>query len=116
MMGGEKTGKIVLDTRIYSKASIFRTCYKFTDRAYIFLAYYKNEPKSIIVSINVKNRHKEIKKIVQEFKNELLDQNIREKLENEFGPIRNLIVAQAFSEGNLLNSGLIDSSKINEIK
>ena len=39
---------------------------------------------------------------IGEFFNELLDQQIRFSLDAEFAPLRTLIVAQAFSEGNLL--------------
>jgi His-Xaa-Ser system protein HxsD len=35
---------------------------------------------------------------------ELVDQALRVQLEEEFGAVRTLIVAQAFSEGNLLDS------------
>jgi hypothetical protein len=41
--------------------------------------------------------------LVGEFCNELTDQQLRVVLEKEFGELRTLIVAQAFSEGNLLD-------------
>lgn len=34
---------------------------------------------------------------------ELVDQALRDELETQFGELRNLVVAQAFSEGNLLD-------------
>jgi His-Xaa-Ser system protein HxsD len=43
--------------------------------------------------------------VLTAFTNELGDQQLRNLLENEFGQLRTLIVAQAFSEGNLLNPG-----------
>jgi His-Xaa-Ser system protein HxsD len=95
--------EITVDATIYSKASIFRACYKFTDRAYIFLSRTENKPNYILVSITMKQPQDDPEKMIQEINNELIDQNIREILELEFGPIRNLIVAQAFSEGNLLD-------------
>jgi His-Xaa-Ser system protein HxsD len=83
--------EITVDATIYSKASIFRACYKFTDRAYIFLSRTENKPNYILVSITMKQPQDDPEKMIQEI------------LELEFGPIRNLIVAQAFSEGNLLD-------------
>ena len=40
---------------------------------------------------------------------DLCDQALREDLEREFGAVRTLIVAQAFSEGNLLDPGRDDA-------
>jgi His-Xaa-Ser system protein HxsD len=92
-----------VDTTIYSKSCIFRTCYKFTDNVYIFLSRSPDDADSIIVSITPKSSIEDLNRIILEFQNELIDQNTREILENEFGPLRDLIVAQAFSEGNLLS-------------
>ena len=41
--------------------------------------------------------------IALEFRNELIDQQLRCTLEQQFKDVRTLIVAQAFSEGNLLD-------------
>jgi hypothetical protein len=38
-----------------------------------------------------------------EFRNELLDQQLRCRLEEQFKDVRTLIVAQAFSEANLVD-------------
>lgn len=92
----------IVDTNVYSKSSLFRACYKFTDRAYIFLACSNDYPHSIVVSIKPKKSSNDPNLLIQELCNELIDQGVRETLEEELGPIRNLIVAQAFSEGNLL--------------
>ena len=43
------------------------------------------------------------RQLTGDFLNELLDQALRERLEAEFGPVRELIVAQAFSEANMLD-------------
>jgi len=43
-----------------------------------------------------------------DFSNELIDQRLRERLEQQFGDVRTLIVAQAFAEGNLLDAASAD--------
>jgi len=96
------------DSAIYSKASVFRACYKFTDRAYLFLSRPDDDSNTIVITIKAKKSGDDPNILIQEFCNELIDQGVRESLEKEFGVIRNLIVAQAFSEGNLL----IESSEI----
>jgi len=97
------TDSFKVDTSIYSKSCIFRTCYKFTDKAYIFLSRTPDDPQSITVSFTLKSSIEDLNRIILEFQNELIDQSTREILEDEFGPLRDLIVAQAFSEGNLLS-------------
>lgn len=91
-----------VDTDVYSKSCIFRACYKFTEFAYIFLSRATDAPGEIIIEFTAKAGGRTLKEIVGEFSNELIDQSIREILEERFGPLRNLIVAQAFAEGNLL--------------
>ena len=46
--------------------------------------------------------------LLGEFANELVDQQLRVRLETQFADMRTLIVAQAFSEGNLLDSTQIE--------
>jgi His-Xaa-Ser system protein HxsD len=91
-----------VDTSIYTKSCIFRACYKFTEFAYIFLSRAADAPSEIIVQFTEKAGGGALREIVGEFSNELIDQSLRESLDERFGPIRNLIVAQAFAEGNLL--------------
>jgi His-Xaa-Ser system protein HxsD len=112
MPGQNEQAIFKVDTTIYSKACLFRACYKFTDRAYVFLSRPDDDPNSIVVSITSKQIGCDPRQIIREFSNELIDQGTREILEEEFGPIRNLIVAQAFSEGNLLER--ISPAKIDD--
>jgi His-Xaa-Ser system protein HxsD len=93
---------LLVDTSIYSTPSLFRACYKFTDLAYIFLSHPPDSPHLIAISFTAKHSGDDLQRVVQEFGNELIDQNTREFLERQFGPIRDLIVAHAFAEGNLL--------------
>ena len=102
MLSRNEEAHFKADTAVYSKSSVFRACYKFTDRAYVFLSRTDDDSNSIVISIKAKNADDDPQELVKEFCNELIDQGVREILEKEFGPIRNLIVAQAFSEGNLL--------------
>jgi His-Xaa-Ser system protein HxsD len=103
-----------VDTHIYSKTSIFRACYKFTDRAYIFLSRSTEAPDYITVSFAPKSEGEDLHRIVGEFSNELIDQVLREALDERFGPIKNLIVAQAFAEGNLLEDIKEGQEKVGE--
>src|ERR1051326_3341300 len=85
----------------YSKAALFRACYVFTDRCYLFLS--PRTGNKLSVFIKPKTGFIDLKAIVGDFCNELIDQQIRQDLIKETGEIRNMIVAQAFAEGDLLD-------------
>ena len=93
---------VEVSTTIYDMDTVFRAAYKFTDRAYAFLAN-SEEEGTLVVTLMAKNGKVDLGPVVGEFLNELVDQKIRAQLQAEAGSIRDLIVAQAFSEGNLLD-------------
>ena len=93
-----------LDTRIYSVDSILRAAYKLTDRCYLLLTSTSDSNNHCTVFIGLRTGNGIVDPLIGEFANELIDQQIRERLEKQFGDVRTLIVAQAFSEGNLLES------------
>lgn len=92
-----------VDLSIYSLEAVFRAAYKFTDRCYVFLSRDPGQPGTILAVLAPKNQTADLETVMGDFSNELLDQRLRESLETQFGQVRTLIVAQAFSEGNLLD-------------
>lgn len=100
-----ENGQLILkvDSTVYSKPCLFRTCYKFTDRCYVFLSRDEDDQKTIITVLSPKAESVDLNQLSGEFFNELLDQQVRDSLSKETGELRNLIVAQAFAEGNLLD-------------
>lgn len=96
---GDGFVRLAIDTALYPETSIFRTCYLFTDRAYLYLRAGKKS--EIIVEFRAKkNTDIPMRAIVGEFGNELLNQRIRLDLAAETRQIRELIVTQAFSEAD----------------
>jgi len=93
-----------IDTSVYSLSSIFRASYIFTDRCYIFLGRSEETKEVVLVSLSGKDETVNLEKLGGAFFNELVDQNVRESLSRESGDLRTLIVAQAFAEGNLLDT------------
>lgn len=100
---GDSTAVLQVDMTLYELDAILRACYKYTDRCYLFLT---REPASeSVVNIFFMSKHQsDLPTVMGEFCNELVDQSLRLALSQEFGPIRELIVAQAFAEGNLLDT------------
>jgi His-Xaa-Ser system protein HxsD len=91
-----------VDNAIFSLDAVLRAAYKFTDRCHVFLKSSASE-NSWLVMLRPKSGAP-CGDLGGEFANELIDQRLRERLEQQFGNLRTLIVAQAFSEGNLLDS------------
>ena len=90
-----------IDLSIYPLEALFRVCYSFTDRCYIFL---EEESASIIkVHFARKTEGCDLSVVAGEFSNELINQKIRLDVAYETKSIRELIVAQAFAEADLLN-------------
>lgn len=99
---------IRLDPRVYSKDAILRACYWYTNVAYIHVP----ESSDGKLAVHVKLKHRvatlqnpppiSIEELVGEFCNSLLDFELRRQVEAETAPLRQLIIAKAFSESGVL--------------
>lgn len=86
-----------LSTKIYPLSALFRTCYWFTDRCYIYFSPGPTE-EVVLLQIRPKNSGEDPAAIAGEFLNGLLDHTLRLQLAAETAEIRGLIYAQAFAE------------------
>ena len=91
----------LVDPAIYPTDAAVAAGYKFTDRAYVWLES-AADGAGYYVFLRSKSHQDDLLALSGAFINELLDQSLRLRLERQFGPLRTLIVAQAFSEGDLL--------------
>lgn len=93
---------------IYPLETLFRVCYLFTDRCFLFLS--PNEDRSA-VKVQFAKRIPDcgLRAVVGEFGNELVNQRVRMDIANETRSIRELIVAQAFAEADLLDRSIPNS-------
>ncbi|NLA25331.1 MAG: His-Xaa-Ser system protein HxsD [Bacteroidales bacterium] len=86
---------ITVDLSIYKQEVITATVYKFTDKCFISQS---KEGEEIQVTFAAKSEQPiNFELLEKEFKNELIDQQIRHDIEQKFGYIRNLIVEKAFA-------------------
>ena len=90
--------QLVIDRSLYTDAVIFRTCYLFTDRCYLFLSL--TAPGEISVAFRAKQAQPDLHAVAGEFGNELINQKVRAELAEETKLIRELIVTQAFAEAD----------------
>lgn len=94
-----KVTSIILEKELYSKSTILKSCYKFTDVAYITvktdiingISYYKIyfQEKNSLENIELKGN----------FMNELLDQELRTIILSETGKVRDTIITRALLSG-----------------
>src|SRR3954471_3059203 len=95
----EKTSPDVLryrvSTGLYSKEAVFRACYLFTDRCFLFLE--QGDEESIFVEFRKRSPTADLNEILGSFANELINQKVRADIARETQTIRELIVRQAFS-------------------
>jgi His-Xaa-Ser system protein HxsD len=111
---------IQVNLDVYSLEVVFRVCYLFTDRCYLFITeevsmgkdagvisveeYSTSAPaNTIIVHFARKTPDCDLSIIAGEFSNELINQRVRLAIADETRMIRELIVTQAFTEADLLD-------------
>ena len=90
-----------LSTSIYSLAAIKKSAYKFADRASVIINPASESEVSVVFNFSGKCAGDDPEHVISDFCNELLDQDLREQIAKETGPLRNLILAHAFSQTSL---------------
>ena len=94
---GDDALTLRVDREVYSDEAIFRTCYLFTDRCYLWLD--RDGPDHLVVRFR-KRTDADLTHIVGEFGNELINQRLRIALARETHDIRKLIVTRAFADAD----------------
>ncbi len=104
---------VCVDTAAYSLEALFRVCYVFTDRCYLFL---RPEGSSSVIRVMFtrKSPDCDLPTLAGEFSNELINQKVRLQVASETRAIRELIVAQAFAEADLLDRSLSESDYVED--
>jgi His-Xaa-Ser system protein HxsD len=95
----EDERQLTVDTQLYSHEALFRACYAFTDRCYLFLR--ENGPSKVTVIFRKRQSPRTLDALVEDFANELISQKVRVQIAAETKSVREMIVAQAFREGDL---------------
>jgi His-Xaa-Ser system protein HxsD len=93
---------LLVDVSIYPIEVALAAGYKFTDRAFVWLESSPESPSRYYIFLRPRIGSDDLRALSGAFTNELLDQALRQRLEQQFRGLRTLMAAQAFSEGNLL--------------
>lgn len=91
-----------LSPEIYSVDAVLRTCYWLTDRCYVHLAK-TPDGQTLATLIAKSGAEQDTNAAAWEFLNELLDNQLRVSLQRETASIREMIVAQAFSDVDVID-------------
>jgi His-Xaa-Ser system protein HxsD len=91
--------RLELDASVYTLEAVQNAAYRFIDRLAVLISL---APNVVVCDIElVPGAAHTIEHILNDFKRELLDQNLRKQIKDETQAARNLILSWAFS-----NSGL----------
>ena len=90
-----------IDLAVYSLEIVLRTCHAFTARCYVLARYGDNG--AVTIDLAPRDKGDSLHELAGEFSNALLDYHLRALIANETHVIRELLVAQAFCEADLLD-------------
>lgn len=94
---------LVFDPAVYALMAVEKAAYRFSDR---FTCQIEITQAGLQVTLKPKRSamSEEAHQVaLDDFQTEVLDQNLREKIKLDTAPIRNLILAHAFSRTGLVN-------------
>lgn len=92
--------QVSVDLALYSKDVITAAIYKFSHLFYIHQQIDENNPNLVIVIFESKDGNVLTVDIPKQFCNELIDQQLRYNVNEQFGHIRDMIVEEAFRPVN----------------
>lgn len=92
----ESDVRFPLSLSCYSREVLFRTCYTYTDRAYIWLE--PGADNELVVHLSRKSEKDDLRSVQGEFLNALVDYALRAQVSKETRVVRETLVKAAFAE------------------
>ena len=95
--------RVTLPIDVYGMDAIFRACYWLTERCYVYLA----PPEGNLIEVTLVAKEGGVPltdRLTWDFLNDLVDQRLRIDINRETRTIREMIVAQAFAETDLIDN------------
>src|SRR3954470_15299026 len=91
-------------TAVYGTDPVLKAAHKFSGRCFVTLE--QESEQFLLCRLRAKQSLENLDALAGEFCNELLDQALRARLAAATAPVRNLLLAQAFSSTNLIRPDL----------
>jgi His-Xaa-Ser system protein HxsD len=91
-----------VDTSVYSLVALKKAAYRIADRCSVVFGATEGNRVEVGLSCAPSASEEQIRQCVRAFFEEALDQDLRERISAETAPLRNLILAHAFSRTKLV--------------
>ncbi len=104
-MGTDVQKTVEFDAKVYRSSAVKKAAYKFADRLHFHIeprVQKGSEVDGLRVTISLRQGG-DLEFLTGEFRNEVLDQELREVVAEETRPVRDMLMAQAFSAFSLLD-------------
>jgi His-Xaa-Ser system protein HxsD len=98
---GDNTCELCFPNSVYSLGTIKKAAYRFTDRCCFDFRVTEEGATLAILSFSPDVTQDEKAALQREFRNEVLDQDLREVIGAETAAVRNAVLAYAFSQTGL---------------
>jgi len=98
-----KTISLNFDSQVFSLIAIKKAAYRYIDSFSADISIENNEVRCLLNFTSPKS-DESCARLADDFKKEVLDQDLREKLKAETEPVRNLILAHAFSKTGIVSN------------
>jgi His-Xaa-Ser system protein HxsD len=99
---GVQRREITLDAKAYSVDAVQRAAYRLSDRLSCEVSA---EADQVRCTLYVDADNFSVEEVVADFRNEVLDHTLRERIRNDTRDVRNLILALAYSRTGLVEDG-----------
>jgi His-Xaa-Ser system protein HxsD len=97
-----KTIAVSFDSHVFSLIAVKKAAYKYIDSFSADISL-KNDEVRCLLKLTPPGSDEGCARLVDDFKKEVLDQDLRETLKVETEPVRNLILAHAFSKTGIIS-------------
>lgn len=98
-----KTVSVKFDSQVFSLTAVKKATYRYIGSFSADIGIKDGEIRCLLNFSSPRN-DESCARLVDDFKKEVLDQDLREKLKVETEPVRNLILAHAFSKTGLVSN------------
>ena len=97
-----RTIAVNFDSHVFSLIAVKKAAYKYIDSFSADISLTNNEVKCLL-KFTSRGSDESSSRLVDDFKREVLDQDLREQLKVETEAVRNLILAHAFSKTGMIS-------------
>lgn len=98
-----KTVSVDFDSEVFSVMAIKKAAYKYIDSFSADITIEDHEVRCVL-NFTSPRSDESCARLVDDFKKEVLDQDLREKLKSETEAVRNLILAHTFSKTGIVSN------------